>query len=101
MKVFNRMDTVFAVKFHRIPHKRIGMYHVDNGVVFNTVKFPSRLKCYVQYFNEKIKTKGRTWMDSKYLFTNFDDAQEFEDKLNATLKINRDAREKVKKLYED
>ena len=101
MKRFNRMDTVCIVKFHRIPKKRIGMYHVDAGVIFNTMSFPSRTMYHVQYFNDKVKVKGRTWLNEKYVFNNFDDAQEYADKLNEKLKINREARERVKKLYED
>ena len=101
MTKFRRMDAVFAVKFHRIPKKRIGMYHVDSGVVFNIITFPSRTLYFVQYFNDKVKVKSKSWTNEKYLFTNFDDAQEFADKLNEKLKINREARERVKKLYED
>lgn len=101
MTNFKRMDIVCIAKLHRIPRKRIGMYHVDTGVVFNSIQFPSRKLYYVQYSNKDINAKGRTWLNEKYVFKNFDEAQKCVSKLNEKLQINRSARKKVKKLYED
>lgn len=99
MTNFKKNDVVCIVKLRRIPHKRIGLYRVDIGIVINTIEFPSRKVYYVQCNSHK--NKYNTWLNEKYLFTNLDDAKEYANKLNEKLKINRDAREKVKKLYEN